>query len=68
MAKDKENTNEKAPFQSGHRQSNSFGKMDKEVTPDGDGALNTNSSKTEGKEDVQKTVDTILKDNDSDKE
>jgi hypothetical protein len=57
MSEKKKHSNKKAYFQSGHRQSNTFGKMDQEVVPEGDGVLKTKSGDSEkGKKEIQKSV------------
>ena len=60
MSDKNENKKENAYFQSGHRQSNTHGKMDKEVSPKGDGSLSTASQEKKNKREVRNTVDDIL--------
>lgn len=62
MAQENEKKDKKAYFQSAHRQSNAFGKMDKEVTPKGDGSIKPKSSDSKTDEEISKTVDTIIED------
>ena len=62
MADKEKKTKDKADFQRGYRQSNAFGKIAADVTPDGDGDLEPKSSEPNKEESVEKTVKSILND------